>query len=55
MDKFVLVRTTKNRHMALFSLRLALTMSSNLNFEGMKSALKRLFVSQPIHHKHDDI
>ena len=35
--------------------KLALTMSSNLNFEGMKSALKRLFVSHPIHHKHDNI
>ena len=30
-------------------------MSSNLNFKGMKSALKRLFVSHPIHHKHDNI
>ena len=30
-------------------------MSSNLNFEGMKSTLKRLFVSNPVHHKHDDI
>ena len=30
-------------------------MSSNLNFEGMKSALKRLFVSHPIYHKHDHI
>ena len=35
--------------------KLALTMSSNLKFEGMKSALNRLVVSQPIHHKHDDI
>ena len=35
--------------------KLALTMSSNLNFKGMKSALKRLFVSHPLHHKHDDI
>ena len=35
--------------------KLALTMSSNLNFEGMISALKRLFVSHPIHHIHDNI
>ena len=35
--------------------KLALTMSSNLNFKGMKLALKRLFVSHPINHKHDDI
>ena len=35
--------------------KLVLTTSSNLNFEGMKSALKRLFVSHPIHHKHGDI
>ena len=34
--------------------RLALTMSSNLNFEGMKSTLKHLFVPHPVHHKHDD-
>ena len=30
-------------------------MSSYLNFEGMKSALKSLFVSHPIHHKPDNI
>ena len=34
--------------------KLALTMSSNLNFEGMKLALKRLFVPHPTHQKHDD-
>ena len=33
--------------------KLALTMSSNLNFKGMKLALKRLL--HPINHKHDDI
>ena len=35
--------------------KLALTMSSNINFEDMKSWLARLFVSHPIYHKHDDI
>ena len=35
--------------------KLAFTMSSNLNIEVMKSALKRLFVSHPINHKHKDI
>ena len=30
-------------------------MSSNLNFEEIKSALRSLFVSHPINPKHDDI
>ena len=30
-------------------------MSSNSNFEGMESILKRLFMSHSIHDKHDDI
>ena len=35
--------------------KLTLTMSSNLNFDGMKSALKRLFASHPIRQNHDSI
>ena len=35
--------------------KLTLTMSSNLNFDGMKSALIRLFVSHPIRQNHDSI
>ena len=36
-------------------LKLALSVSSNLNFEEIKSALRSLFVSHPINPKHDDI
>ena len=35
--------------------RLALTMGSNLNSEEKKSALKGLFVSHPVYHKHGDM
>ena len=35
--------------------KLAVTISGNLKFEGMETALKHLFVSHPIHHKLDDI
>ena len=35
--------------------KLTLTISSNLNFDGMKSALKRLFASHPIRQNNDSI
>ena len=55
LDAILTFKLLDGAHITDDEQKLALTMSSNLNFEGMKSALKRLFVSHPIHQKHDNI